>query len=1709
MADGIIITSKFSQRCVAVDLEVGREDGLIHRFAAQRGDRAGTPFIYSGGGGLAAALADLDAYANGAEFVAGHNVIAFDLPLLGAAAPKLRLLGLPIVDTLRLSPLAFPRNPYHRLVKHYKDGGLLRFSPNAPELDSQLCLELLDEQQTAFSELKATNPRLLAAWHWLVSVRPEDTGFLQFFTAVRGLSSPNEQDGMAAVRCCLEGAACPNGTAGVLEEAATHGWPLAFALAWISVAGGDSVMPPWVRHEFPGAAALVRRLRNTPCGDPDCEWCGAHHDPKHALERLFGFSGFRSEPATADGQPMQEAIVASVMRGEHVLGILPTGTGKSVCYQVPALSRHENTGALTVVISPLVALMEDQIRGMQTKGVSACAALNGLLSMPERADALNRVRLGDVAILLVSPEQLRNSGFRKAVQQREIGGWVLDEAHCLSKWGHDFRTDYRYVGRFIREKAGDGPIPPVLCLTATAKPDVVADICGYFMASIGEKLTVFNGGANRNNLEFMVAETTPPQKLNDIHALLKSELHPGEPDGAIVYCATRGNAEETARFLSAMGWAAAHFHAGLSPEQKKDTLHEFVSGGLRVIAATNAFGMGIDKPDVRLVVHGDMPGSLENYFQEAGRAGRDQRPAMCVLMFCREDIERQFGLSARARLPQHEIQAVLRALRRMAGKRRRADEPVEVVATSGEILFEDTDREVMRDHATDDTKVRTAVSWLEHARLVSREENVYQVFPSVLMTPDLKHADKSLARVSMPYRGQLRAIVELLLLADPTEGVTTDELMGASRLSSSGVVRAMRDLERLGILTNDTAFTAYVHVGVENATRKRMDAASAMESALLSLLRETAPDLEKRERTLLHLRQVSQHLKNGGHPRALPEVVHRILAGLANDGKTEGRGGGSLRMKKLDAETFAVTLLRDWEALITTADLRKAAARLLMEHLLSRISPEARGLDLLAETTFGNLYAAVESDLAVKSQAKDIPRLVERALLWLHEMEVLRLGRGLVVLRPAMRIQVAPGNAPFNKTDYAELRDHYNEQVVQIHVMAEYARRGLEAVRDAMRLAADYFIMNREEFIRRWFPQTANSLSLQTTPESWNLIAGNLNNVQRRLVTDDRERTNVLVLAGPGSGKTRTLVHRIACLVRVRRENPRGILALAYNRHAAVEIRRRLGELIGDDARGVSVMTCHALAMRLTGTSFAGEMACEDRFNKVLDDAARLLRGDGVPAEDADGQRERLLAGFRWILVDEYQDIGREQYALISALAGRTLNDPEGKLSLFAVGDDDQNVYGFAGASVEYIRRFQEDYNATPEYMVENYRSTANIVNAANALIARAGDRMKSGHPVRVDSARKKQPPGGAWESHDPVTRGRVQILNVAGTPQEQAAQVMGEMLRLSRLDPGWKWERSAVVARQWKILQPVLAFCEANGIPAQRADADPPQFWRLRETQRLAAWLAERSTEPVAPEELDAFMAAQPSGPWWELLSEGIENFRLETGADQFLAGQLREWLVEWGRETRKRQRGLLLLTAHRVKGLEFDHVAVLDGGWDERDAEDPDTARRLYYVAMTRARETLTLSQMNGRNRLLHSLHGSPVVIERDAPALSDISRELYREYQTLTPGDVDLSFAGRQELDAGIHRRIAGLKPGDALTLTQNKGKWMLEAHGGPVGRLSQRYNPPQGMCHAVAHVHALLVRLRQDSEPAYADSIQCDQWEVVLPELVFTPPAGDRK
>ncbi len=1689
------------EQCLSVDLEVNPKTIEIFDMAAVRfGDG---PAVVAPKGNIKQGLDQLEKALAKTPHVLGHNILRHDIEHLLAKRPRLAAKMAAPIDTLWLNPLAFPRNPYHHLVKHYHDGRLQAGHVNDPERDARLVFEVLENQIKALTEIEVQSPEALLAYHFLATRTDRAGGFDAVFKHIRKSPVPDRAEALSAIRTLLEGKACDAQIGAVLEKLSDPkmGWPMAYALAWISVSGGESVMPPWVRASFPQAALLVHELRDTNCGARACDWCAKMNNPNSALERWFGFAGYRPQPAHTDGRPLQEVIVAETMQHANVLGILPTGTGKSVCYQVPALSLYEKTGALTVVISPLVALMVDQVQGMERAGISSAVTINGMLSMPERQDALDRVRMGQAAILLISPEQLRSISIRSVLAQREVGLWVLDEAHCVSKWGHDFRPDYRYISRFIREFSGDTKPAPVLCLTATAKPEVVRDITEHFRERLNVGLELFDGGATRTNLKFSVLATGKESKLGDILTAVTERLPSGEKSGAVVYCATRKETERVADFLKSQGLAAEHFHAGLTAEEKRTVQERFRVGDLRVIAATNAFGMGIDKPDIRLVVHADIPGSLENYLQEAGRAGRDRAPAECVLLYHTDDVERQFTLTARSRLERHEIGAILKALRRIDEHTRNSGK---VVATPGEIVREEKDREFVRDSATDDTRVKTAVSWLEEAALVSREENRVQVFPSSLLVRTLEEAKARLngADITQARREQLLTIVEHVMNTPADQGISTDELTGISGLSHRSLSKAMADLETLGIARNDIAITVAVHIGIENQSSQRLVRAVRLERALIARMRELAPEADIGDRMPLDLAAACQLLRGEGHEDASPHILDRLLRSIERDGRDSDGGRGNIRLRKLSSKTLEVVLQRSWRVVEQTADVRWMAAEKLLEFLIGKAPAGARGKDIQVETTIGDLLGALTGDALVKSSGvKDMTKLMERALLWLHEQQVMTLGKGLTVFRSAMTIYLNPGRSGFAKKDFLPLEEHYREQTVQTHVMAAYAEKGLEQIDEAVRLAEDYFALDQDSFLQRWMPGRNVEIRRQTTGKAWKQIVDDLSNpVQQEIVADDREATNVLVLAGPGSGKTRVLVHRIAYLLRVKREDPQGILVMTYNRHAAAEIRARLRKLVGEEAARVTVSTCHAFAMRLVGASFAGEATEQQDFDAVVAEAVRQINGEGLSRSEAEAQREALIPGYRWILVDEYQDVGEVEYALIAAVAGRSLEDPDQRLSLFAVGDDDQNIYAFKGSKVSFIRQFEEDYRAKPSFLTENYRSTRYIIDAANQVIESARARMKSGHPITVDKMRSLDPGGGAMASYDPVGKGRVQFLDVANDDVAQATAAVDELVRISRLDPDFSWARAAIISRDWRRLGPVRAYAEKLGLPVEMANEKLPSIWRLREMQRFVSGLRKRQAEMFTIQGLLDVLNEQSSNRWIDLIAEGIAELARELGKKTIPVPDTIEWLAEWARDVRGGQRGLLLLTAHRSKGLEFDHVVILNGGWKTlSQGEDGEAPRRLFYVAMTRARRSLAVVT-SGEHAFVRADSDSEVLRKVEMPRRIDLQEP--DQYQVPDQSSVDLSYAGRLPNTNPTHFAIAASQVDDPVTLELREGKWIiLDRDRRPLGRMAGNWAPPSATRLVSGKVGAIVRWRKTDSEESYQTYIKQEEWETVLPELVF--------
>ena len=331
------------------------------------------------------------------------------------------------------------------------------------------------------------------------------------------------------------------------------------------------------------------------------------------LETYFGYTSFR---------PAQEAPIASLLRNEDVIGIMPTGAGKSICFQIPALCK----AGLTIVFSPLISLMKDQVDGLLVQNIPA-ALINSTLTQSEFNKTMYEVRSGEIKLLYIAPERLSSNFFCNVLRALPIAQVIVDEAHCISEWGHDFRPSYRLIGEWLNSL----PKRPIVgAFTATATKYVENDIKKLLGL---DKANVYVTGFDRPNLSFSVIRT--PKRMDYVVHYVRQHAN----ENGIIYCATRKDVDRVYENLTRAGIKAGHYHGGLNDEVRREMQNAYADDKLQVMVATNAFGMGIDKSNVRYVLHYQMPRNMESYYQEAGRAGRDGSPAECILLYSGQDVQ--------------------------------------------------------------------------------------------------------------------------------------------------------------------------------------------------------------------------------------------------------------------------------------------------------------------------------------------------------------------------------------------------------------------------------------------------------------------------------------------------------------------------------------------------------------------------------------------------------------------------------------------------------------------------------------------------------------------------------------------------------------------------------------------------------------------------------------------------------------------------------------------------------------------------------------------------------------------------------------------------------------------------------------------------------------------------------------------------------------
>ena len=1559
----------------------------------------------------------------------GHNLIAHDAvylaPLLGPLAPETT------IDTLYLSALMFPKHPYHALVK---DDKLQNDELNNPLSDARKAMDLFHDSIAAFLALPAP---LQALYECLLGGQPGFAGFFRYLRfhgetplgQVWRLADFDARDPEAVLRSFFRDRFCAN--APIADFLQLHPVEMAYCLALLHAHDERSLTPPWILHAFPETDRLMHALRGKPCLE-GCPYCRQNLDARIGLKRFFGYDAYR----TFDGVPLQEQAVEAALAGRSLLTVFPTGGGKSITFQVPALLAGKAEKGLTVVLSPLQSLMKDQVDNLEKLDITEAIAINGLLDPLERAEAIRRVAEGEASILYLSPESLRSRTIERLLLNRRIVRFVIDEAHCFSAWGQDFRVDYLYIADFIRmlcEKKQLGTVIPVSCVTATAKPNVIEDIRRYFKDRLGLDLALFTAGASRKNLHFHVTEQGDSEKLEALRGLLEVHHCP-----TIVYMSRTKAAEDLAARLSKDGFPALPYHGQMERQQKSANQEAFLRGEVGIIVATSAFGMGVDKKDVGLVVHYDISDSLENYVQEAGRAGRDPAlEAECHVLYQEEDLNKHFIQLNRSKLGMAEIQQIWKAIKDATRLRPR------MAASALELA-----RQAGWDEALSDveTRVKTAVAALESAGYVRRGQNMPRVFADSILAHNVREADEKIRNA--PLFGEkdretaIRIIHKLVASRSRQHGASketpearVDYIADDLGLGKDTVIRVVTLLREAKVLADAKDLTAFLDdTGTANRSLRLLEDMRQLESFLL----DTLPDAE----TVVNRKELNEQAEALGM-KQVPDRMRTVL------NYWSVKGWIRREVVKSSPNLLHIRFQVDRAVLRQQLARRVEIGRFILQYL-DHTNPDR---EKTLQFSVLELKDAFNNELQLGVGPAETEE-VEASLFHLGRIGALRLEGGFLVTYSALCLDrmVADNRARYKQEDYRALEQHYEQKMEMIHIVGEYARRMLDSYASAMRFVEDYFTLEATVFRRKYFSGAKGEEIKRTlSPGMFKRIFGELSLAQLAII-QNRAASNVVVAAGPGSGKTRTLVHKLAALLLMENVRSEQLLMVTFSRAAASEFRARLVDLIHEPARYVAIQTFHAYCFDLLGRVGSLEKSAD-----IVRRAVEAIRS---------GEVEQARITKTVLVIDEAQDMDEHEAALVSALVEKNED-----LRVIAVGDDDQNIYAFRGSDSRHMKALLAREGAVLHELVDNYRSRRNLVRYTNALANTMGERLKK---LPIESVSKE-------DGIIRLIRYRDKELLVAVAGKTLAALTGVSDAEGMRMLQGSGSVMSSQRAESMRMLQaaePVAAYVAETrptmrgtvGVLTGRND-EALQLVGLFQRAGIRASLLQ-STEAYELQhlreirffwealQLPAEFATIPESNWnsavqalerafstsrhLPMVRRLLATFVEQSGKTRFVS-DWHTFLRESSEEDflQVEQTAVSVTTMHKAKGREFDHVVLALGTFRLMD----EAAKRVLYVAATRARQSLTIHACGALGDFMR-MEEQP-----EMQSLAGFSVEQAEE--SVPPPEQLLIQMSYKDVHLGyfdfVQYRIVRLRSGDAL---QVDAEGCLDRYGSRVVKFSKK-------------------------------------------------------
>ena len=1465
--------------------------------------------------------AKLELAAEKADAIVGHNALRHDVPILREQF-QLDFPDAKVIDTLMLSSLLFPREPYHRLRKEYLKS---EDDPSNPLRDAELCRELFRGCVAKWE----TYPWQLR--HLLFALLEKEPGFAPFFGLVNLPERAEISSRMADCRewfkseysqvLCLHGE-----TAEILE----HRVEWCFLLTLFFEDGPSDFVPHWIRHQYPHIETLLRKHRLVSCGDPGCCYCTEHLDAAKQLEKWFGFPNFRSFSAD-EKVPLQRQVVEAAMRGESFLAVFPTGGGKSMTFQLPALVAGELTGALTVVISPIVALMKDQVDVLEKRRqIGAAAYLNSMLSPAERKDVLEKVRNGEKSLLYISPESLRSRTVFHLLKGRRIARVVVDEAHCFSGWGHDFRVDYLYLADFLKDLQHEQRLEshiPVSCFTATAKKSVVEDICGYFRARLGLELETYISPAQRTNLTYKVVEASenPVERRKQLVNVLRDR-----PGPKIVYASKVKTTESLAEELRQRGFASACYNGKMDTERKMEAQDKFERGEIDTMVATTAFGMGVDKDDVGLVAHYEISSTLENYVQEAGRAGRNpELSADCVALYNPKDLDAHFQIMQQSKLSWQEVSAVWKALQDAAKNRER------IVMSALEIADQCGWSEKESDSSANATNVRLAVQVLEEQGFLKRDRDITQMYGSSISVESAEQARTALGSDKVEIPGSVEMVAYRIIRHIISKRWTRspecslDELIVDLGLTKDEATSGLRLLRSLRLLDEGNDWSANLQRQGNDTPRSLLRAAFSLQKELLKACEGKGTeepfvlDMTKINSLMLQ----SDESAGASTSRRNLFVFRGILRFWAHESIAE------IHLVEAGRQVYQIEFLVPPETVKERLEKRWNVFEQVVNALTEMQKEQAGKSGNIVWFSPNRLLSRMFGDAPVDSP--EMQKEVEDALLFLHLVGSISLEHGLVVFYTGLSISIQPDakRRSFTARDFEMLAEHYRHKAEAIHIVGEYARTMLTDERTAQQMLDDYFKKDIGDFRLKY---TLGDVRADAVSDELRHKIESVNDEQRKIIRSRRK--HILVAAGPGSGKTHLLVHKVASLLWMEEAKPDSVLCLTYTRAACRELRRRVFELAGPLSAKVNVLTFHSLAFSILGTY--GNKKALEQADEVIERAAELLEsgdgvGVGVPSV---------------ILVDEFQDLSSGEYRLLRALYNLGAKEPR----VIAVGDDDQSIFGFRGSSSEYFRKFADDFPNTEKFhLISNYRSLPGLVRANARLLDLMSEREKAGVPSQALK------PGTA-------------TLEFFSEPDKEKAAFAAAEFVADRFAASSD-ESYCVLTRDNAEAYLVAAKFEERGIGCKLLKGREKQRCQIENVREMLGFRnlletdANVGVRPWSAGELrglcEKYKAEHRGESSFALLDSFVADLAkmAEETDGEITLGEVNQHLSEAGYDefVSGNSDSVSVGTMHSAKGLEWDNVVLALGSWSYRELDEAKTQEnlRLLYVAATRARKSLTV--------------------------------------------------------------------------------------------------------------------------------------------------------